>query len=77
MYDAIIHHLLTCAQTLPEQQSLASSPLSLYPEQGVIGYGISFGPVRVNCTGCISSQLLVCSSLFTSGVVLEAEKSLS
>lgn len=25
--DAIVHHLLTYAQTVPEQQSLAASPL--------------------------------------------------
>lgn len=77
MYDAIIHHLLTYAQTAPQQQSPASFPLSLYPEQDVIGYGISYGSVRVSCAGCISSQLLVCSSPLTGEVVLEAEKSLS
>lgn len=48
MYDATVHLLLTYAQTVPEQQSLASFSLSLYPEHDVIGYGVSFGLARVN-----------------------------
>ena len=59
MHNAIAHHLLTDAQSVPEQWPLASFPPSLYTEHDIIWYGISLWPVGVSCPGCVLSQLLV------------------
>ena len=64
MHNAIAHHSLTDAQSVPEQQPPASFPPSLNTGHDVTCYGIPNWPVWVRCPGCVPSQLLMPLQLY-------------
>lgn len=56
VHNAIAYHLLTDAQSVPEQRLQGNFPLSIYIKHNATWYGI--WPVWVNCPSCVTSQLL-------------------
>ena len=59
VHNAIAHHTLTGAQTIPEPWCPPVNFPSLYTGRDVIWYGIPLWLIWVNCPCCVPSQLLM------------------
>lgn len=77
MHNAIAQHSPTDAKPVPEQWSQASFLPILYTKTDSILCGISLWPVSIGCSDCVSSQLLMSSSLLPGRVIKQPEKSLT